>query len=126
ASPVRLRAAGGGRFRGALRPLLHVEHLFLVVRTVDGGATQAFIRNPEHNLGAYVGLRTVIREGARVRLTRPGKPDVVGRYDARRKTLMLALRFGDATATFPCARATPANSAAFYARPNVERYAYHK
>ncbi len=126
ASPVRLRAGSGGRLRGAIRPLLHVEHLFLVVRAPDGGATQAFIRNPEHNLGAYVGLRTVIREGAHVRLTRPGKPDITGRYDARRKTLALALKLGDATTTFTFARATAANAMAFYARPAADHYVYHQ
>lgn len=126
ASPVRLRAAGGGTLRGAIRPLLHVEHLFLVVRTAETAGTQAFIRNPEHNYGAYVGLRTVKRDGARVRLTRPEKADVTGRYDARKNTLTLSLRLGDAPETFTFTRATESSAAAFYARRGVDTYAYRK
>ncbi|HEV3086234.1 MAG TPA: serine hydrolase [Candidatus Elarobacter sp.] len=125
ASPVRLRSVAAGRLRGEIRPLIHFEHLFLVVRTADGGATQAFLRNPEHNLGAYIGLRTVSSSGDLVRLTRPGKRDLTGRYDARRKTLTLPLQIGDATETFVFARATPSDASAFYALPNgAAHYTY--
>ncbi|MBV8368147.1 MAG: ATP-binding cassette domain-containing protein, partial [Candidatus Eremiobacteraeota bacterium] len=126
ASPVRLRAAGGGTLRGAIRPLLHVEHLFLVVRATDDGGAQAFIRNPEHNAGAGVGLRTVVREGARLRLTRPGKPDLSGLYDARSGMLTLTLQLDGVTSAWTFTRATAAGAAAFYARPGVHDYLYRQ
>ena len=124
ASPVRLSAVADGSFRGVIRPLLDTEHLFLVVRTGGDGTTQAFIRNPERNLGAYVGLRAVTLQGTTVRLVRPEKPDVIGRYDPSRGTL--TLRLDDPPGDVVLERASAANAAAFFARPKMTSYAYRR
>jgi CubicO group peptidase (beta-lactamase class C family) len=124
ASPVRLRAAAGRSLRGVIQPLLDVEHLYLVVRTGGDGTAQAFIRNPEQNLGAYLGTRAVVLQGTAVHLVRPEKPDIAGRYDPSRRTL--TLRLDDPPGDVVFARASGANAAAFYARPNVTSYAYRR
>jgi CubicO group peptidase (beta-lactamase class C family) len=121
ATPVRLSATAGGALRGTIRPLAEVEHLFLVVRTA-GGVTQAFIRNPEHNAGAFVGTRMVLLQRSTLRLVRPHKPDVTGRYDPVRRSL--AMRLPGMAGDFVFVRESASNASAFYARPHVTTYAY--
>lgn len=56
-----------------------VQHLRLYV-TQGRGDVEAFIRNPESNAGAAIGLRTVMQAGDHMLLRRSGAPDVVGRW----------------------------------------------
>lgn len=121
ASPVRFAAVAAHRWRGAIHPLADVQHLALIVRPAGHGATYAFLRNPEANLGAFIGLRTVARDGAVVRLVRAGRPDVVGRYDAARGTLTFQLDRPRGDFVF---RRAP--SAAYAARPGSSAYVYRR
>lgn len=56
-----------------------VQHLRLYV-TQGQGEIEAFIRNPESNAGAAVGLRTVMLAGDRMLLRRSGASDVAGQW----------------------------------------------
>jgi CubicO group peptidase (beta-lactamase class C family) len=59
------------------RPPIATAHYFLVVSS-DAGRVTAFIRNPEANVGAFVGDRSVIVSGTRLGLQRPSHADVTG------------------------------------------------
>jgi len=67
---------------GRPEPLADVIHLLLYVQPASDGKASAFIRNPEFNAGAFIGTRTLTLDGSTVRLLAPGRPDVVGRYEA--------------------------------------------
>ncbi|MBV9044605.1 MAG: serine hydrolase [Alphaproteobacteria bacterium] len=54
------------------------EHFFLVVSKHADGSLEAFIRNPEHNAGAFFRTRSVTIDGSRIILTAPKRDDAVG------------------------------------------------
>ncbi len=66
------------RFAIPVRPIDESMHYFLVVRADADGRLSAFIRNPEANVGTYLGNRTVLVEGAHLRLRATDKGDVTG------------------------------------------------
>jgi CubicO group peptidase (beta-lactamase class C family) len=90
ATPVQLSIGAEGGWRGAVHPLADVQHFSLIITPAPDGALEGFIRDPESNAGARVGTRTVRVNGAEVRLSRDGKPTIVGRYDAAAATLTFA------------------------------------
>ena len=63
-------------------------HYFLVVSSDVHGGLTAFVRNPEANVGAFIGDRSVIVEGTRLLLRRPSHADVTG-FTSRDGTLTL-------------------------------------
>jgi CubicO group peptidase (beta-lactamase class C family) len=54
------------------------EHYFLVVSQSSDGSLQAFVRNPEYNIGAAVGLRTIAISGNDVALRAAQRPEIDG------------------------------------------------
>ena len=60
------------------RPPNATAHYFLVVSSDGHGRVTAFIRNPEANVGAFIGDRVVIVNGTRLILKRPSHTDVAG------------------------------------------------
>ncbi|MFY9718652.1 MAG: serine hydrolase [Candidatus Cybelea sp.] len=66
------------RFAVPVKPIEETIHYFLVVRRNADGEVSAFIRNPEANAGAFLGNRTLLAEGARLRFHAAGRPDVNG------------------------------------------------
>jgi CubicO group peptidase (beta-lactamase class C family) len=60
------------------RPPDSTTHYFLVVSSGDRGGVTAFIRNPEANIGAFLGDRSVIVDGPRLTLERPSHANVTG------------------------------------------------
>jgi len=74
ATPLTLRAASAGVWRGEVRPLPNSLTLYLkVFRDTDGALTAAF-RNPEANLNGGRNQFLVTRDGAKVRFaTRPAE-----------------------------------------------------
>ncbi|MBV8499014.1 MAG: serine hydrolase [Candidatus Eremiobacteraeota bacterium] len=77
------------RYAIAVSPIDETMHYFLVVSAAPDGTLRAFIRNPEANVGAFLGTRTLVAEGAALRLHATGKPDVVGSYTTDSVTLDL-------------------------------------
>jgi CubicO group peptidase (beta-lactamase class C family) len=53
-------------------------HYFLVVSSDGHGGLTAFVRNPEANVGAFIGDRSMIINGTRLDLRRPSHADVTG------------------------------------------------
>ncbi|HEV3194684.1 MAG TPA: serine hydrolase [Candidatus Cybelea sp.] len=78
----------------------YTEHYFLVVSQASDGALTAFIRNPEYNLGVYVGTRTVIASGAQLALRAPNRPDIAGVQDADGTILLRKIADGETDLRF--------------------------
>jgi CubicO group peptidase (beta-lactamase class C family) len=70
------------RYAIAVRPVDETMHYFLVVSASADGTLRAFVRNPEANIGAFIGTRTLVADGAKLRLVGAGKRDVSGRVNA--------------------------------------------
>jgi CubicO group peptidase (beta-lactamase class C family) len=66
------------RYAIPVAPIDETMHYFLVVTQNADGTVGAFIRNPEANVGASIGTRTLIVEGTKLRLRAAGKSDVHG------------------------------------------------
>ncbi len=79
ASPLALeRVAGASAWRGTPDPLVDDITLWLRVERAANGATRAFIRNPQRNVGRQLGVAALTRDGARVQLRRAGRGDTLG------------------------------------------------
>ncbi|HEX5275195.1 MAG TPA: hypothetical protein VFW34_07960 [Candidatus Rubrimentiphilum sp.] len=55
-----------------------VEHMYLYISRAADGTLQAFLRNPEQNAGARVGLRTVVISDNSIRLEKSGSDPITG------------------------------------------------
>ncbi len=114
AIPVTAMASLDDGWQGAIDPIPDVQHLRLFIQPASGGGLAAFVRNPERNVGAFIGLRTVSLRGSTLRLQRTGAPDILGswsRYDRDSLTLRDPILPG----TFVFARESPAPVATPYA-----------
>ncbi len=69
-------------FAVPVTPIDETMHYFLVVSASADGTLHAFIRNPEANVGAFIGTRTLAADGAALRLAAAGKRDIAGRSNA--------------------------------------------
>lgn len=70
------------RFAVPAHPIDETMHYFLVVSASADGTLRAFVRNPEANVGAFIGTRTLVADGATLRLVATGKRDVAGRVNS--------------------------------------------
>jgi CubicO group peptidase (beta-lactamase class C family) len=68
ASPVRLAASGPNRWLGEIVPWDDGFTFHLVLSPREDGTLGAFFRNPERNLGVFLNLDRLERDGDRVRL----------------------------------------------------------
>jgi len=93
ASPVRLERAARGRWSGVVEPPDDTFTLYLKVEPRAAGVQRAFLRNPERNIGVFVGVERLERAGERVELwgrLRGEKKEsrlLAGTYDARNDLL---------------------------------------
>ena len=67
-SPVTLTAFGKDRWRGQVVPLEADFTFFLDVSPGENGTVRAFLRNPDRNLGVFLDVDHVEREGDTVKL----------------------------------------------------------
>ena len=126
ATPVRLEAAGPGRWRGEIVPLADRMTFYLpVTRAADGGL-ETSLRNPERNLGRFLPVSGIELQGDTVRLMgSPGgaqAPAVLaaGRRDAEAGALSIAIN----GSTFDFGRDTDAYSGFYPRGRSGERYRY--
>ena len=89
ATPVRFVRVDASTWSGDIHPLADVQRMQLIVRAAQDGTIEAFVRNPEANLGARIGLRRVVVAGNRLRLTKAGSPDIAGTLRGASLTLTL-------------------------------------
>ena len=120
ASPVQLRRSDVGRWTGTVRPRDDRFTFFLVLREREDGALGAFLRNPERNLGVFLDLDHVEREGNRLGFVgrERGSPslqpllDGIYRPDEDRITITFPNRGG----AYEFTRVTDDPDSAFFAR----------
>ncbi|HET9343468.1 MAG TPA: serine hydrolase domain-containing protein [Candidatus Eremiobacteraceae bacterium] len=120
-TPIAL-SDDGGDWTGAIRPVRDVTHLFLTITQNADGTLGAFLRNPEVNAGARIGIRTFFVNGNSVSLRAAGKPDIAGTYDSRANTLRFT--FDGYPTPFTFAKVDPASTPGFAPRPGQTSYAY--
>jgi CubicO group peptidase (beta-lactamase class C family) len=99
ATPVALIPAAPNRWSGTVRPLDDRLTFFLPVATNADGTVSAFLRNPERNLGLFIGVERLVLSGSEVTLFghRRGserEPETVvarGMFDRARDVLSIEL-----------------------------------
>jgi CubicO group peptidase (beta-lactamase class C family) len=125
ATPVVLTQHGSDLWRGEVLPLDDEMTLYLMVKVRDDGQVEAFLRNPERNLGGLFEGIFVELDGDIVRLVREGGAGANGRSLAdgiyRKGKLRLIMPGG----TFDFRRVKADGASDFYprGRPSVP-YAY--
>jgi CubicO group peptidase (beta-lactamase class C family) len=122
ASPVELRQAGDGAWRGTVTPLDDHFSLYLLITREPGGALRGIVRNPDFNWSGrwpwfrvtrgVDELRLADSASGRVRFTQP--------YDSAQRRI--SMDFGAPIALVP---RTPERAVGFYPRsPSAASYAY--
>ena len=97
ASPVRLTPDGPDRWRGQVVPFDDVFTFHLMARKRPDGSLGVFLRNPERDYGAWLGVDRLVRDGNTVALVgkRAGEKQdhelATGIYDA--EDGLISLRF---------------------------------
>ena len=87
ASPVVLKPTGAGRWQGEVAPLDDIFTLYLKIEKREDGSLTAFLRNPERNMGVFMKIERLDRDGEALSLVGDafGQNDIVlarGHYDA--------------------------------------------
>ncbi len=104
-------------------PPIAAAHYFLIVSPDGHGGLRAFIRNPEYNVGAFIGDRDIVVNGTRLVLERPAHSDVTGTLDSDGTLTLQKIAEDDADVQFH--RATPDDLRWFY--PNATgTWSYHR
>ena len=124
-SLVVLAADGPGRWRGTVDPGEDTFTFYLFLQKRDDGSFSALLRNPEFDLGSFLGVERLVRDGKAIRLigTRGGKEHDVatGTYDAENDAL--ALDFPDRGGHYDFVRGS--DGSGFYPRgKHPGRYVY--
>ncbi|MBV9958552.1 MAG: hypothetical protein JO360_09030, partial [Acidobacteria bacterium] len=87
-SPVTLDRAGRNSWRGEVAPLDDALTFYLLVKQRVDGSVGAFLRNPERNLGRFIRVDHLERDGNVVKLFaadtagEKGRALALGKYDA--------------------------------------------
>jgi CubicO group peptidase (beta-lactamase class C family) len=94
-SPVRLEPDGPNRWSGQVVPFEDAFTFYLLARKRPDGTLGVFLRNPERDFGAWLGVDRLVREGDAVKLIgkRPGQKEerevVSGTYNAESEVITL-------------------------------------
>ncbi|HSS78062.1 MAG TPA: serine hydrolase [Thermoanaerobaculia bacterium] len=88
ASPVRLKPEGPNRWSGQVVPFEDAFTFYLLAQKRPDGTLGVFLRNPERDFGAWLGVDRLVRDGNAVKLIgkRPGQKEereaASGTFDA--------------------------------------------
>ncbi|HEX6863345.1 MAG TPA: serine hydrolase [Thermoanaerobaculia bacterium] len=126
-SPVRLEPDGPNRWSGQVVPFDDAFTFYLLARKRPDGTMGVFLRNPERDFGAWLGVDRLVREGNVVKLIgkRPGQKEereaASGTYDADSEVIALFFPFRGGSYDFR----REGEDSDFYPRgKNPARYAY--
>jgi len=125
-TPVELVAQGDGVWRGEVRPLDDSFTLYLKIDADPDGGARVFLRNPDRNIGRFVDLQHITRNGEKITLLgRPGGaekevPVSSGSFDAENGVLSIVIPGRGGTYDFERAD----KDSDFYPRPGKTPYAY--
>lgn len=90
-SPVRLEPDGPNRWSGQVVPFEDAFTFYLLARKRPDGTIGVFLRNPERDFGAWLGVDRMVRDGNAVKLL--GKRPVSGTYDEDSEVITLFFPF---------------------------------
>lgn len=128
ASPVQLKPDGPDRWSGQVVPHEDTFTLYLLARKRPDGSLGVFLRNPERDFGAWLGVDRLVREGNAVKLIgkRPGQKVegelAAGAYDADNGVITLNFPYRGGTYDFR----RDDDQSDFYPRgKSPGRYVYH-
>ncbi|HEX3127607.1 MAG TPA: serine hydrolase [Thermoanaerobaculia bacterium] len=126
-SPVRLKPNGPNRWSGQVVPFEDTFTFYLLARKRPDGTIGVFLRNPERDFGAWLGVDRIVREGNVVKLIgkRPGQTEegeaASGTYDAENEVITLSFPFRGGSYDFR----RDGDDSDFYPRgKNPARYEY--
>jgi CubicO group peptidase (beta-lactamase class C family) len=129
ASPVTLTKERTNIWRGEVSPLDDAYRFYLMIQERNDGTVGAFLKNPEGNLGRFIRIDHIEREGESVRLsaadsaTEKGRVLVEGKFDAESE--ILSIYFPNRGGTFDFKRVDPKDASDFYPRGHpTENYVY--
>jgi CubicO group peptidase (beta-lactamase class C family) len=118
-TPVVLHADGAGRWRGEIRPVDQAFTFYLMI----GAHGEAFLHNPERNVGIFWDINRFARDGRTVKLSHDDKVALEGTYDQENDTISIPVP--DRGGTFDFKRAD--DTSAFYPRGRTgEPYRYRR
>ena len=127
ASPVRLEPDGPNRWSGQVVPFEEAFTFYLLARKRPDGTMGVFLRNPERDFGAWLGVDRMVRDGDAVKLIgkRPGQKEervaASGTYDADSEVITLSFPFRGGSYDFR----RDGDDSDFYPRgKNPARYEY--
>ena len=95
ASPVTLTKDRQNIWRGEVLPLDDTITFYLMIKPRDDDSMGAFLRNPERNLGRFIRVDRIERDGESIKLfaadsaTEKGRVLAAGKYDADRETMSI-------------------------------------
>lgn len=125
-TPVDLVSQGDGLWRGDVRPLDDNFTLYLKIDADRDGSARVFLRNPDRNIGRFVDLQHITRDGENVTLLgKPGGaekevPISSGRFDTENGVLSIFIPGRGGTYDFERA----GDESDFYPRPGKSPYTY--
>ncbi|MGH9897367.1 MAG: hypothetical protein ACRD63_06670, partial [Pyrinomonadaceae bacterium] len=129
ASPVTLSKDKQNIWRGEVSPLNDTMTFYLMVRVRDDGSVGAFLKNPERNIGRFIRVDHIEREGESVKFfaadsaDKKGRVLVEGRYDTERE--IMSIYFPNRGGTYDFKRVDPNKASDFYPRGHPTRtYVY--
>ena len=126
ATPVRLEAFGPGRWRGQVAPLDDRITLNLVITQSSDDGLEAFLRNPERNLGRYLRIGRVTQKGRRLAFFPPDGEEEMFTAELRDSEI-LTLFFPPVGVSFDLTRRDRDTSRGFHARTHSgARYDYSR
>lgn len=133
ATPVYLQRNGPNRWRGEVVPLENKLIFYLVFEAEKDGSVSAFIRNPQFNLGRFMSIDRVIRNGSKVRckgsyIFMDGEQTIAeGEYRPDSELLSLFFPFPNPGAVYNFVRIDNDDDSFFYPRgKNPGLYVYRQ
>ncbi len=120
ASPVMLTKDKQSTWRGEVSPLDDTMTFYLMVKPRGDGSVGAFLRNPERNIGRFIRVDHIEREGQTVKLfvastaDERGRVLLEGKYDD--ESQVLSIFFPTNGGTFDFKRIDPNATSDFYPR----------
>lgn len=93
ASPVRLKSDGPNRWSGQVVPFEAAFTFYLLAQKRPDGTLGVFLRNPERDFGAWLGVDRMVRDGNAVKLIGKQKEEreaASGTYDADNGVISLS------------------------------------
>jgi len=125
ATPVELTLIGRDTWRGQVLPLEDAESIYLMIEPDPSGELRAFARNPERNLGRYLGPMRAVCDGDRIQLIRAQEGAAPLNATLNPEQEILSIFFPTESATFDLTRRERATASGFYPRVSTaDAYTY--